>query len=335
MKVLVTGATGVIGAWALRSLVDAGHETVGLNRGMTTVGNGILGDRVKQVEWIRCDLLDGLAVASVVKRTEPDVIAHLASAKPWQMDVGFVPRPDPPLGVHAIVDGTLNLLESARLLGVGRVVYASSKAAYGGFAGPYSYPTYQPVPEDYPPTPDSIYGITKLCAEQLGLYYREHLGVDFVALRLAATYGPFKRGSGNTPNGLIGAAAEGRLSRARFGEQEYHELKEELVYNRDVGEAFRLACEVEATRDAVFNIGFGTLTSVAEVVEAIKAVPQARQPDIEIVEAGRPVPEPGARSGYCLFDETRARRQLGFEPSYDLAAGVADTVDVVAAAAKG
>jgi nucleoside-diphosphate-sugar epimerase len=324
----------VIGAWALRSLVDAGHETVGLNRGMTTVGNGILGDRAKQMEWVRCDLLDGLAVASVVKRTEPDVIAHLASAKPWQMDVGFVPRPDPPLGVHAIVDGTLNLLESARLLGVGRVVYASSKAAYGDFAGPYTYPAYQPVPEDYPPTPDSIYGITKLCAEQLGLYYRDHLGVDFVALRLAATYGPFKRGSGNTPNGLIGAAAEGRVSKGRFSEHEYYEEKEELVYNRDVGEAFRLACEAEPTRDAVFNIGSGALTTVAEVVEAIKAVPQARQPDIEIVENGRPAREPGARSGHCLFDETRAAQQLGFEPSYDLAAGVADTVDVVAAAAS-
>ena len=58
-----------------------------------------------------------------------------------------------------------------------------------------------------------VYGITKLAAEQLGLYYRRHLGVDFIALRFASTYGPFKRGAGAAPAGLIAAAIEGRSLR--------------------------------------------------------------------------------------------------------------------------
>ncbi len=128
------------------------------------------------------------------------------------MDAGFVAHPDPPLGVRTIIDGTANILEIARIFEVPRVVFASTKSAYSAFEGPYGAPGYALVPESYPSVPTSVYGITKLAAEHLGAYYRRHLGVDFVALRFASTYGPVqarrRNGAGGPHRGSDRGAAD-------------------------------------------------------------------------------------------------------------------------------
>jgi UDP-glucose 4-epimerase len=330
-RILVTGGTGVIGAWAVRELVEAGHEVSVLTRGATTAGQGIIGARVEAVDWIRADLGQPLQLFAAVHKARPDVIAHLASAKPWQMDAGYVEHPDPPLGVRTIIDGTSNLLEVARTLGVPRVVFASSKSAYAPFAGVHGAPAYVPVPETYPSVPVEVYGITKLAAEQLGLYYRRHLGVDFIALRFASTYGPFKRGAGAAPAGLIAAAIEGRSLQAVYRRAAFEDLLDEFVYNRDVGRAIRRACEVDRTEGAVFNIGPGVGSSVRDVVAAIGSVDGVTAPDITIgadhdesAIAGHLV------AGHAgILDSAAARVQLGFECEYDLRRGIEDARQVV------
>jgi nucleoside-diphosphate-sugar epimerase len=267
---------------------------------------------------------------SAVHRTRPDVIAHLASAKPWQMDAGYVAHPDPLLGVDAIINGTANLLEIARELGVPRVVFASSKSAYAPFAGRHTAPTYDPVPETYPARPTEVYGITKLAAEQLGGYYRAHLGVDVIALRFGSTYGPFKRGAGVAPAGLIGSAIEGLLVRATYEETTYRLQIDEFVYNRDVGRGIQLACAVDATADWLFNIGTGEGSSIEDVVDAIADVPGVQAPEVTIVADGTP----GAAKGHLVpahagvLDCSAARDQLGYVARFDLRAGIADAAEV-------
>ena len=255
MRVMVTGGTGVIGAWAVRELADAGHDVIVATRGSSNVGRPIFAGRA--CEDVGVDLTDAVAVRDAIHAYRPDAIAHLASAKPWQMDAGYVDDPDPTLGVSVIVNGTTNILEAARREGVSRVVYASSKSAYAPFRGEYSFPEYRPVPETYAKEPTEIYGITKLASEQLGAYYRQHLGVDFIALRFGSTYGPFKRGAGTSPAGLIASAIAGAPVHAEYSRRTYIEERDEFVYNRDIGRAIRLACEAPPTTDAVFNIGTG------------------------------------------------------------------------------
>ena len=265
------------------------------------------------------------------------MIAHLASAKPWQMDVGFVERPDPPLGVRTIIDGTVNLLEVARSLGVQRVVYASSKSAYAPFDGVYAAPNYRPVPETYPCQPPEMYGITKLAADQIGNYYRQHLGVEFVALRFGSTYGPFKRGAGTAPAGLIASAIEQEAVQVTFAEPAYSSALDEFVYNRDIGRAIQVACAAGPTPDWLFNIGTGVGSSIRDVVEAITSVPGVTPPEVTVLADG----ERGkAATGHLVtahagvLDVSRAREQLGFETRYDLAAGIADAADVIRASTE-
>src|SRR5262245_66323034 len=68
----------------------------------------------------------------------------------------------------------------------------SAKGVYSPVLGEYGAPTYKPVPEDFPKNPKRIYDSAKLMAEQVGLYYQAHMGVDVVVLRFATTYGPGK-----------------------------------------------------------------------------------------------------------------------------------------------
>jgi UDP-glucose 4-epimerase len=331
-RILVTGATGVIGAWAARAIAEGGGEPVGLTRGLTSVGRVILGDLANEMQWMTANLEDPLAALSAITEAGPDVIAHLASAKPWQMDAGFVERPNPPMGVNAIVGATVNVLEVARIAGVPRVVYAGSKGSYGAFAGEYGYPSYRPVPEDHPSRPTSVYGITKLAAEQLGDYYDRHLGVEFVSLRFASTYGPFKRGGGRSAAAIIGAAIEGRSEAYSFTHEELTMIKDELVFNRDVGRAVWLACQAENLERHVYNIGTGELVSISEVVDALRDVDGAALPTIQVAE------ESGAGlrdNPGCRFDVSAAERDLGFRAQYDLSAGLAETALVVRRASIG
>ena len=99
---------------------------------------------------------------------------------------------DPRLGVKVGVDGTINVLEVARAKNIKRVVFTSSKAAYGEITGEYAPPTCKPVREDYPRQPADLYGSIKVCCEELGRYYRETYGIEFIALRFVSIYGPGK-----------------------------------------------------------------------------------------------------------------------------------------------
>src|SRR6266849_1490705 len=95
-----------------------------------------------------------------------------------------------------------DVLDMPRLLDVikrHRVTHIVHAAAFVGAVsaanpalGEYGAPVYKPVPEDLPKNPKRIYDSAKLMAEQVGLYYQAHMGVDVVVLRFATTYGPGK-----------------------------------------------------------------------------------------------------------------------------------------------
>ena len=330
-RVLVTGGTGVIGAWAVRELVERG-DTVGIiSRGQTTVAQSILAPVTSDVEAFEADVADALQFTSVIAGFRPDVIAHLASCKPWQIDVGFVSNPRPTIGVRSIIDATTTVLETARTLGVERVVFAGSKASYAPFAGEHGAPTYTPVPETYPSLPYDIYGIGKLTAEQIGAYYKAHLGVDFVSLRFGSTYGPFKRGAATMPAGLIAAAIERRKVVGEYNERTYRHRIDDFIYNRDVGAAVAHCVHVPEIPGAMYNIGTGSGSTVHDIIEALRDTEGVVVPDIEIVPeqpSDRAVP-PHADAFAGILDSTRARDELGFETRYDLRAGIADSARFV------
>jgi UDP-glucose 4-epimerase len=185
-----------------------------------------------------------------------DVVAHLAAVASVQASL------EDPAAVWAVnVDGTLNLLEAARAVGVRRFVFASSAAVYGDHED-------LPLRENLPPRPLSPYAASKVAGEALCRAYHTSYGLPTVALRFFNVYGP--RQDPHSPySGVISIFVD-RMRRGLppvvYGDGCQ---TRDFVYVADVVEAVVRAAEREAAVGEVFNVAGGRQTSVLELVEIL------------------------------------------------------------------
>lgn len=169
--VLVTGAGGCIGSWALALLVRAGVPVVAFDlsddrrRPRLLIGD----EDLARVTWVRGDIADTEAVAGVVASHGVRAIIHLAA-----LQVPFC-KADPVGGAKANVVGTVNVFEAARHNGIRRVAYASSIAALSFLPGA--------------PWLATLYGAYKICDEMIGRVYFEDWGIPSVGIRPGVVYG--------------------------------------------------------------------------------------------------------------------------------------------------
>lgn len=165
-RVLVTGATGVIGRAVYRYLSDR-YELHALTRRPANVPSHI------------ADIADLEAILPAF--AGKDAVVHLAAsssvAAPW-VDV-----------LHNNLIGTYNVFEAARQQGVAAVVFASSNHVIGMYeveAAPAIYALDDPRVYDHTAEirPDSLYGVSKAYGEALGRYYQEMFGLRVYCLRI-------------------------------------------------------------------------------------------------------------------------------------------------------
>lgn len=296
MRILVTGGSGLVGRTLLAHLVRTGHETVALFRRAADVPAGVT---VEQT-----DIRDSTMVDTAFDRHRPDVIIHLAAL------LQFACEDDPGLAVDVNVNGTVNLLEAARIHGVSRFVFGSSVAAYGR--------RDTPMREDDPPTADmSVYGETKRLGEIVGNRYAALHGSEFIALRYAGIFGP---GAAASPGmalarHLIKSSANGEAVEVEnvSGDETGH-----LTYLEDAVRATLLvALHGSPLPHALYNVAgpdanFVTLKQFHEAVRRV--VPTAGEARFT---------GPGAR-GMGPVDTTRLRQDLGYDPAYAIDDGLRD-----------
>jgi UDP-glucose 4-epimerase len=310
-RILVIGGMGAIGIWVVRELIERGMFPVALDPRCDLQFLSGLEDKF---EYVAGDVTDLPRLIHVLREQQIGRIIHLAAIL-WQCE------DNPPLGLAVNTGGTINVLEAARIAGIGRVAFTSAKAVYGQVAGPFGHPEYRPLPEDHPKSPDSIYGATKLAAEHIGLHYARKFGVDFIAMRLATLYGPGRLAR----HGAVALMSE-MVEKARFGHamriRQGWEQGDDLLYTRDVASAIVSAALAPAPTDRIFNIGSGRPTTLGEFATVVRELFPGS--DIEVGQ-GLDYWEMG-KQYYSVLDVSRAREQLGFTPKFSLKEGVLDYV---------
>jgi UDP-glucose 4-epimerase len=316
VTVLVTGGMGVLGSMVTEELVDRGERAVLYARHLdaSLLGQNLL----PRVEYVQGDVLELPALVHAIRRHQVTRIVHMAALLIGECQA------NPYRGFKVNAEGTVNVLEAARMTDVERVVYTSSKSVYGAVPPPYGHPTYRPIPEDGPKNPVRVYDVTKLAGEHMGLNYASTFGLDVVILRFASTFGPGKlvrHGPVSWHSRLVEHAMAGQPARLPQGGDQ----PDDMIYHRDIAHAIVLACYAGGLTDRVFNVGRGEPSTMREFADAVRRViPNAT------IEVGAGLDYYGSGIPYySVYDISRARQQLAFTPRFDMEAGVRDYVDTM------
>ena len=304
-SVAITGATGFVGANLARRLLAEGHKVnllVRRNYGQWRVRE-IAGD----VEIHIVDLLDGEGLAKTVAAIRPEWIFHLSvyGAYSEQGDLQQM--------ISTNISATANLLQACLQVGFATFVNAGSSSEYGFKEGAPN--------EDDRLDPNSYYACTKAAAAHLcGHIARAH-GVYVPTLRLYSAYGPYEE-----PTRLIPTLIR-FLMRGQWPPLVAPETARDFVYIDDVCEAFVLAAaRADGEFDAVYNVGSGVQTTLAEVVEAARRLlPITGEPEWASM--------PGRQwdTRHWCADISKIERELHWRPRSDFTAGLRRSIEWFAA----
>ena len=303
-KILVTGASGFLGAWIVRDLVERGVDCVLFDRDSDLRRlDDLMPDRPNLVLETG-DIAEASDVLGAVERHGITRIIHLAALQ--------IPgcRPDPMQGARVNVLGTLSVFEAARRIGhVRKVVYASSAAVIG----PEEFYSGRTVKDDDPLSPATHYGVFKQCNEGNARVYWLDDGVSSIGLRPWTVYG-LGRDQGVTSDATqaIAAAMDGRPFTIRYSG------RNALQFAGDVGGAFVLSALDDRPVCRTFNLR-GHVVEMKEFIARIDAVIPGSKDLITL--SGDPIPVA------CDLDDADFRAFLPHAPTTSLEEGIRHTVD--------
>ena len=299
-RCLVTGGAGFIGSELVRQVAAVGCDVTivdNLVNGKRENVNEVLGDKVRlEVADIRDAALMGRLLENV------DVVYHLAC-------LGVRHSIHSPEENHEVnASATLALLIRAREAKVKRFVYVSSSEVYG---------TAQKVPmtEDYPPSPNTVYGASKLAGDcYTRAFWRTH-GFPTVVVRPFNSYGPRSHHEGDSgeviPKFLLRTMA--RRPMVIFGDGSQ---TRDFTYVEDTARGILLAGTTDAAVGETVNLGQGSESTINDLADLVRQV--LRRPDAETEYAD---PRPG--DVLRLYaDIAKARSLLGYTPTVSLLEGL-------------
>ena len=293
MRALITGGGGFVGRHLHDHLDSAGDEVISTDR----ASDGL-------------DILDAAALLDLFRRSEPEVVYHLAGAS----DVGGSWK-TPQATFRANAEGTLNVLWAAREAGARRVLTVGSADVYGKVD-----PDDLPITEDAPLRPVSPYAASKVAADYVAM--QAHLGHGQEVVRCR----PFNHlGPGQTDR-FVAPAIAGRVARNERDGNAVVSVgnlspRRDFTDVRDVVRAYRLLVE-HGTAGEVYNVCSGRAIAVQELVEqflAMATIPMRLETDPELA---RPVDIP-----VLLGDNRRLVHDTGWAPTIPLGTTLADLLE--------
>ena len=312
MATLIIGS-GLVGSQMARILVEEGERPVILDVAPQPEALADIVD-VERLTVRRGDILNPLDLVRVIREDAITRVIHTA-ANPL-LTLGA--QRDPYAAIQVNIMGTVNVLEAARIHGLERVVVTSSNVLSFYLTG--GEDNGDPTREEAFPRPSTFYAATKQAVESLGLNYARWCNLDVVAVRFGAVAGPWRGHGGGGPSNIFRSIVESAL---RGEEATVPPSNMDWVYSKDAAAGAVLALKARGLTDRVFTISMGTVSGPKDITEAVRAVIPGARIRVE-TQQGTAL---SMRNMDRPTDITRARKQLGYAPKYDLPGAVRDYVD--------
>jgi CDP-glucose 4,6-dehydratase len=308
-RVLVTGATGIVGSWLTEDLVRRGAYVVAFVRDSDPQSRFFSARISESCSVVNGDLVELADCTRAVNDHEIDTIFHLGA----QTIVGAALR-DPIDCFESNIRGTYNLLEAARRLRelVTTVVIASSDKAYGDSP-------ILPYTEDMPLRGRHPYDVSKSCTDLLADTYAHTYGLNVTVARCGNIYGGGDLNWSRIVPGTIRwlLAGERPILRSSGGNIR------DYIYVKDVVDAYVTLAELSVRPEisgGAFNFSPESQYTVLDIVHAIGKV-LGVEPDPIILDSAK------SEILHQTLDASKARRLLGWSTRWDLNSGLAETVD--------
>jgi UDP-glucose 4-epimerase len=292
-----------VGHHLVPRLLEDDHDVVvidNLSRGSLERFGPLLGDPRLQV--VRGDVTDAVLLREIVAEVRPAVVFHLAA-------LHFIPyctaHPSETLLVNVV--GTQLVLDALEPVHDAPLVFASTADVYA--------PSERPHREDDPIGTTTVYGASKrFCEDLLALVRRRDPARRCLVARLFNVFGPGETNPHVLPD-ILAQVRDGNV--IRLGNLE---PRRDYVHARDAADALARLAAYGGT-EHVFNVGTGIGTSVTELVDVLASV----------LGRGLRIEQDPARVRrvermHLVADPTRARRELGWRPRFDLRTGRRDLV---------
>ncbi|MEM9785349.1 MAG: NAD(P)-dependent oxidoreductase [Pseudomonadota bacterium] len=285
MRVFFTGGSGKAGKWAIRHLLEQGHQVSNVDR----VPSGL------DVPELLIDLCDpGQVIGAMSQMADwPDLETGVPT---YDAVVHFAAVPRILIGT----DGecfrqntltTYNVIEAAMKLGIRKFIFASSETTYGiCFAQGEMKPNYVPVDEDHPTVPHDSYAMSKVCNEATARSFQARSGADIYGLRINNVIEPdeYKK---NFPEFLADPA---RRRRNIFA----------YIDARDLGHMVDRCLQTDGLGYQIFNVANDDLSVGITAKEVVAQFYQG-------VEVRRAM-----REDETMYANDKAKQMVGFAPKH-------------------
>lgn len=303
-SIVVTGAAGMVGSHLVERLIARDIPVVAIDNfndyyDPCQKRRNVAGfEKHPRVTMAEVDIRDTGAIMGLFEKHKPRAVAHLAAMANVRYSIGRTP-----LYTEVNINGSVNLLEGARLNGTGTFVFASTSSVYGNTAVlPF-------VETDACNQPLSAYPASKKAIEMIGYTYHNLHQMNFTALRFFSVYGPRAR-----PDMMPYMTTDGIVHDKAITLFDAGRMKRDWTFVGDI------AAGVEAALDRplgyeIINLGRGEPVLMADFVRIVEEL-VGKKARLETPAA----PASELKINFASID--KARKLLGYHPTTDVRTGM-------------
>jgi len=301
MKILVTGSSGFIGSHLTEYLVERGYEVVAFDRYNNNNHYGWLekSKYKKKIEFILGDIRDYDSVNKAMKSCQG--VMHLAAL--IGIPYSYI---SPTAYIKTNVEGTLNILESAKNLKLKQVIITSTSEVYGTAIK-------KKLSENDELKAQSPYAASKIAADQLSLSYYRSFGLPVKIIRPFNTFGPRQSARAVIPSIITQALSKNKIKIGNLN------TTRDFLYVEDLCAAYEKILKSKKLLGEVTNVGVDSEISIKNLILKISKILKIKL--IPVVEKRRVRPQK-SEVLRLKCDNTKIKRMTNWKPKYDIDEGL-------------